>query len=96
MNLVYQLIARLIRCGRFLEIHNAKYGYLIENGETGKMIRDVSLSWDILSVLHNIALCGKERKMSSGMCGKGQSVPVSDGAPYVYLTDALVGGSGNV
>ena len=75
---------------------NAKYGYLIENGETGKMIRDVSLSGDILSVLHNIALCGKERKMSSGMCGKGQSVPVSDGAPYVYLTDALVGGSGNV
>ncbi len=75
---------------------NAKYGYLIENGETAKMIRDVSLSGDILSVLHNIALCGKERKMSSGMCGKGQSVPVSDGAPHVYLTEALVGGGGNV
>ena len=75
---------------------NAKYGYLIENGEIGKMIRDVSLSGDILSVLHNISLCGNERKMSSGMCGKGQSVPVSDGAPYVYLTEALVGGSGNV
>ncbi len=75
---------------------NAKYGYLIENGETTKMIRDVSLSGDILSVLHNIALCGKERKMSSGMCGKGQSVPVSDGAPHVYLTEALVGGGGSV
>ena len=75
---------------------NAKYGYLIEHGETTKMIRDVSLSGDILSVLHNIALCGKERKMSSGMCGKGQSVPVSDGAPYVYLTEALVGGGGSV
>ena len=71
---------------------NAKYGYLIENGETTKMIRDVSLSGDILSVLHNITLCGKERKMSSGMCGKGQSVPVSDGAPHVYLTEAIVGG----
>ena len=74
---------------------NAKYGYRIENGETTKMIRDVSLSGDILSILHNIALCGKERKMSSGMCGKGQSVPVSDGAPHVYLTEAIVGGSGN-
>ncbi|HKM41564.1 MAG TPA: TldD/PmbA family protein, partial [Methanocorpusculum sp.] len=71
---------------------NAKYGYLIENGETTKMIRDVSLSGDILSVLHNITLCGKERKMSSGMCGKGQAVPVSDGAPHVYLTEAMVGG----
>jgi TldD protein len=75
---------------------NAKYGYLIENGETTKMIRDVSLSGDILSVLHNIALCGNERKMSSGMCGKGQVVPVSDGAPHVYLTEALVGGGANV
>ena len=75
---------------------NAKYGYLIENGETTKMIRDVSLSGDILSVLHNIALCGNERKMSSGMCGKGQAVPVSDGAPHVYLTEALVGGGANV
>ncbi|MDV0442442.1 TldD/PmbA family protein [Methanorbis furvi] len=74
---------------------NAKYGYKIVNGETAGMIRDVSLSGDILSVLHNIALCGSERKMSSGMCGKGQSVPVSDGAPHVYLTEAMVGGSGN-
>jgi TldD protein len=73
---------------------NAKYGYLIENGEKKQMIRDVSLSGDILSVLHNIALCGNERKMSSGMCGKGQAVPVSDGAPYLYLTGAMVGGAG--
>ncbi|HJJ90358.1 MAG TPA: TldD/PmbA family protein [Methanocorpusculum sp.] len=74
---------------------NAKYGYRIENGETTAMIRDVSLSDDILSVLHNISLCGNERKMSSGLCGKGQVVPVSDGAPYVYLTKVMVGGSGN-
>ena len=74
---------------------NAKYGYRIENGETTSMIREVSLSGEILSVLHNIALCGRERKMSSGMCGKGQSVPVSDGAPHVYLTEAMVGVCGN-
>jgi TldD protein len=60
--------------GRGVFQFNAKYGYLIENGETTSMLRDVSLSGDILSVLHNIALCGKERKMSSGMCGKGQAV----------------------
>lgn len=81
--------------GRGVFQFNAKYGYRIENGETTQMLRDVSLSGDILSVLHNIALCGKERRMSSGMCGKGQNVPVSDGAPHVYLTEATVGGAGN-
>ncbi len=80
--------------GRGVFQFNAKYGYRIVNGEPAGMLRDVSLSGDILSVLHNIALCGKERKMSPGMCGKGQSVPVSDGAPHVYLTEAVVGGSG--
>ncbi|HJJ47266.1 MAG TPA: TldD/PmbA family protein [Methanocorpusculum sp.] len=80
--------------GRGVFQFNAKYGYQIVNGESSGMLRDVSLSGDILSALHNIALCGKERKMSSGMCGKGQNVPVSDGAPHVYLTKAVVGGTG--
>lgn len=80
--------------GRGVFQFNAKYGYLVENGEETQMIKDVSLSGDILSVLHNINLCGKERKMSAGMCGKGQYVPVSDGAPYVSLNNATVGGAG--
>lgn len=73
---------------------NAEYGYLIENGELGRMVRDVSLSGEILGTLHGIALIGNDRKMSQGFCGKGgQSVPVSDGAPHVLLRDAVVGGS---
>lgn len=81
--------------GRGVFQFNAKYGYRIENGETTQMLRNVSLSGDILSVLHNIELCGKERIMSSGTCGKGQNVPVSDGAPHIYLTESTVGGTGN-
>jgi Predicted Zn-dependent proteases and their inactivated homologs len=80
--------------GRGVFQFNAKYGYRIENGETTQMLRDVSLSGDILSVLHNIELCGNERRMSAGMCGKGQSVPVSDGAPHIFLANATVGGAG--
>jgi len=81
--------------GRGVFQFNAEYGYLIENGEKTKMVRDVSLSGDILATLHGIALCGKERIMHAGYCGKGgQSVPVSDGAPLVLLRDAVVGGSG--
>ena len=81
--------------GRGVFQFNAEYGYLVKNGECTGMVRDVSLSGDILSTLHNIALCGKNRKMSPGYCGKGgQSVPVSDGAPTILLCDAVVGGSG--
>jgi len=81
--------------GRGIFQFNAEYGYLVENGECTKMIRDVSLSGEILSTLHSITMCGNDRKMSPGYCGKGgQSVPVSDGAPHVLLLDAVVGGHG--
>jgi len=81
--------------GRGIFQFNAEYGYLIENGVCTKMVRDVSLSGEILTTLHGIALCGNKRAMSPGYCGKGgQSVPVSDGAPHILLNDAVVGGSG--
>jgi len=81
--------------GRGIFQFNAEYGYLIEKGECTRMVRDVSLSGEILKTLHGISLCGNVRTMSPGYCGKGgQSVPVSDGAPYILLCDAVVGGSG--
>jgi len=81
--------------GRGIFQFNAEYGYLIERGERTRMVRDVSLSGEILSTLHGIVLCGNERVMHPGYCGKGgQSVPVSDGAPHVLLSEAVVGGSG--
>jgi len=81
--------------GRGVFQFNAEYGYLIEGGETTDMVRDVSLSGEILSTLHNIALIGNDRKMSPGYCGKGgQRVPVSDGAPHLLLENATIGGRG--
>ena len=81
--------------GRGIFQFNAEYGYLVENGECTSMVRDVSLTGEILTTLHGIVLCGNSRTMSPGYCGKGgQSVPVSDGAPFVLLLDAVVGGSG--
>ncbi len=80
--------------GRGVFQFNAEYGYLIENGECTRMIRDVSLSGEILSTLHSILLCANDRQMNEGYCGKGgQSVPVSDGAPHILLSNAVVGGS---
>jgi TldD protein len=81
--------------GKGVFLFNAEYGYLIEGGERTRMVRDVSLSGEILHTLHSIALIGSERAMHQGFCGKGgQNVPVSDGAPYLLLRDAVVGGSG--
>jgi TldD protein len=82
--------------GRGIFQFNAEYGYIIEGGECARMVKDVSLSGEILKTLFSIRLCGNERRMHQGYCGKGgQSVPVSDGAPYVLLDDAVVGGSGS-
>jgi TldD protein len=81
--------------GRGVFQFNAEFGYLVGRGEIGRMVRDVSLSGEIKKTLHSILLCGDDRAMHQGYCGKGgQSVPVSDGAPHVLLIDAVVGGSG--
>lgn len=81
--------------GRGVFQFNAEYGYIIENGELSGMVRDVSLSGDILKTLYNIVLCAQDKKMNPGYCGKsGQSVPVTDGSPHLLLKSAVIGGQG--
>jgi TldD protein len=82
--------------GRGVFLFNAEYGYIIEHGECTQMVRDVSLSGEILATLHQIMGIGNDRIMHQGYCGKGgQSVPVSDGSPHILLDNAVVGGSGS-
>ena len=79
--------------GRGMFQFNAEYGYLVEGGECTTMVRDVSLSGEILSTLHAVAMVGNDRALHPGYCGKGgQTVPVTDGAPHLLLKDAIVGG----
>ncbi|MDD1656684.1 MAG: TldD/PmbA family protein [Methanomicrobiales archaeon] len=81
--------------GRGVFQFNAEYGYRVEKGSAASLVRDVSLSGEILATLHDIILLGKDRAIHQGYCGKGgQSVPVSDGAPHVLLDRAVVGGAG--
>ncbi|MGB9928443.1 MAG: TldD/PmbA family protein [Methanosarcina sp.] len=73
---------------------NAEKGYLIKNGELTDLIRDVSLSGKTLEILNHVTSVGNDLKMSSGRCGKaGQLIPVSDGAPHIAISKALVGGA---
>ncbi|RLI81383.1 TldD/PmbA family protein [Archaeoglobales archaeon] len=71
---------------------SAQYGYLVINGEVGKMIKDVSLSGHTLEILKDIKI-GKGLRFDPGFCGKaGQLVPVSDGGPPTVVR-AFVGGA---
>ncbi len=74
---------------------NAKRGYLVENGEKTKLLRDVSLSGKIMEILKEVKAVGSDLKFNSGRCGKGgQLVPVSDGSPHLLIGKATVGGAG--
>ncbi len=74
---------------------NAKSGYLVEDGEKTKLLRDVSLSGKILETLLHVKAVGNDLKYNSGRCGKsGQLVPVSDGSPHLLVAQATVGGTG--
>jgi TldD protein len=74
---------------------NAKSGYLVEDGEKKKLLRDVSLSGKILETLLHVKAVGNDLKYNSGRCGKsGQLVPVSDGSPHLLVAQATVGGTG--
>jgi TldD protein len=74
---------------------NAKRGYLVENGEKTKLLRDASLSGKILEILKDVKAVGNDLKFNSGRCGKsGQLVPVSDGSPHLMIEKATVGGAG--
>ncbi|MFX1482388.1 MAG: TldD/PmbA family protein [Promethearchaeota archaeon] len=77
--------------GQFM--FQASHGYLIENGEKGKMVRDVSLAGNILEVLPKIDAIGSDFELDAGTCGKdGQSVPTMTGGPHARIRGVPVGG----
>ncbi|MHA1479842.1 MAG: TldD/PmbA family protein [Candidatus Thorarchaeota archaeon] len=77
--------------GQFM--FQASHGYLIENGEIGQMVRDVSLAGNILEVLDKIDAIGSDFAMDDGVCGKsGQSVPSMTGGPHARIRAIPVGG----
>jgi len=79
--------------GNFL--FNAMYGYIIRDGELGKVVRDVSLSGNISDILRKVEMVGKKSLLSkrTSYCGKsGQSVPVSEKSPFIKISEAIVGG----
>ncbi|MBD3385579.1 twin-arginine translocation signal domain-containing protein [candidate division KSB1 bacterium] len=72
-----------------------KSGYLIENGEITKPVKDVNIIGNGPEVLQKIVMVADDLKMAEGgwTCGKnGQGVPVSQGLPTVKVSAITVGG----
>lgn len=75
---------------------SAARGYVIENGEKARPVRDIILTGNILEMLRYIEAAGKEVKIYAapfGACGKGfQSVFVGLGGPILKVSKMQVGG----
>ena len=72
-----------------------KSGYLIENGQLARPVKDVNIIGNGPEVLRNITMVADDFELDKGgwSCGKeGQSVPVSLGLPTVKVSSITVGG----
>jgi TldD protein len=71
----------------------AEQGFLIENGELTKPLRDIVVFGNVLETLKNIDGVDKNFKgFHPGICGKGlQSCRVADGGPNIRIRGVRVG-----
>ncbi|GBR74326.1 protease TldD [Candidatus Termititenax aidoneus] len=67
-------------------------GYLLQDGEIGRPVRGATLVGSGSAVLKSIDMVGNDLRFISGVCGKGQTAPVSDGQPTVRIPSLIVGG----
>ncbi|MFP4054656.1 MAG: TldD/PmbA family protein [Phycisphaerae bacterium] len=75
---------------------SAGYGYRIENGQVGDLVRDVVLTGNVFQTLNHIDALGNDGRIinSGGGCGKGgqSPLPVTFGSPHLRIRDVVVGG----
>jgi TldD protein len=75
---------------------SAGYGYRIENGEIGELVRDVVLTGNVFQTLKAIDGIANDLEIyeTAGGCGKaGQApLPVGFGSPHIRIQDVVIGG----
>ncbi|WP_456481965.1 TldD/PmbA family protein [Methanopyrus sp.] len=65
---------------------SAKLGYIVEDGEPSRPVRDVGLTGETLEFMRKVRILSNELELHPGYCGKGgQLVPVSDGGPHALV-----------
>ncbi|MCK5760232.1 MAG: TldD/PmbA family protein [Candidatus Delongbacteria bacterium] len=72
----------------------ASYGYIVENGEIKKMIKDLNISGNLFQTLADISMIGDDFTLSKvGGCGKGQTnLRSCYGGPHILIKNLVVGG----
>lgn len=75
----------------------AGYGYMIRNGQLAELVKDVVIAGNLFQTLDRIDRIGGDFQWNElgGGCGKGGQapLPVTEGAPHVRISEALVGGN---
>lgn len=75
---------------------SAAYGYRIEKGKVGPLVRDVVLTGNVFETLHRIDGFADDfrRVETGGGCGKGgqSPLPVTEGSPHLRIQDVVIGG----
>ena len=70
----------------------AEEAYEIKDGEKGRLMRDVTITGNILQTLLDVECVGSDFGTSPGICGKfSQEVPVSDGGPHIRIRNVAIG-----
>ncbi len=70
----------------------AEEAYEIKNGEKGRIMRDATITGNIMQTLLDVECVGNDFGTSPGVCGKfSQQVPVSDGGPHIRVKNVAIG-----
>lgn len=79
-----------IFAGNFM--FKAEEAYEVKKGRIGRLLRDVTLTGNILETLHSVEAVADDFATNPGYCGKmGQDVPVSDGGPHIRVKNVALG-----
>lgn len=74
----------------------AAEAYMIQDGAVGELVRDVTLTGNLMTTLKGIDRVGDDLKIknNAGGCGKGFQAPlgVSTGAPHIRIQNVVIGG----
>lgn len=69
-------------------------GYLVEKGKILYPVKGATIIGNGPKALNSIKYLGNSSVMDPGICGKsGQSVPVTDGQPSMYINGLTIGGN---
>jgi len=75
----------------------AQWGFRIEGGQLGPMVRDINMSGELFSTLKAISMVGDDVAFGErGGCGKGSPMQLNrmsgKGAPHIRIDDVTIGG----